>query len=196
MHFKIIKYLACLAAVSSLILPGTHRLSAAPPSHFRLRSKCFKEGATIPLEQVYTGAGGKNVSPELSWLGAPKGTLSFALTVFDPDAQHGKGWWHWVQVDIPQTASELWYGDGNSGSHVVKMHYPFFKNSFGDLGYSGPCPPPGDTPHHYVFTLYALNVPTVTLNPTESPAAASADIASHSVGSAVLTGRYGRSVVH
>jgi len=190
MFVSIVRLLVALAFVASLLFiePEVHSTSTGL---FQLHSRCFKDGQTIPNEQIYTVAGGKNVSPELSWKKAPKGAKSFALTVFDPDARQGKGWWHWIQVDIPATASELWYGDGNS-SHAVKFGYPFLKNSFGNLGYSGPCPPPRDSPHHYVFTLYALNVSSLSVKSDENPEAVSAEIGEHSIGTAVLTGRFGR----
>ena len=84
---------------------------------FVLRSPNFGEQGTLPLEQVHhaMGAGGQNVSPQLAWSGAPAGTRSFALTMYDPDAPTGSGWWHWVVYDIPTGATGLAKGAGAAG---------------------------------------------------------------------------------
>jgi Raf kinase inhibitor-like YbhB/YbcL family protein len=155
-----------------------------------LLSRNFRDGQTLSMQQVYTAAGGGNVSPELYWRAAPRAAKSFALIVYDPDARNG--WWHWVQVDIPATAHELKSGVGNYGGAISAPLTTFSKNSFGSFGYDGPCPPIGDPPHHYVFTLYALDVPEIVVDPGESPLAVSNEIQSHAIAYATLTGRFGR----
>ena len=119
-------------------------------------STSIQEGSTIDMQHVFTGCGGKNVSPHLSWRGAPNGTKSFAITCFDPDAPTGSGYWHWVLFDVPASATSLEAGAGSNakpgGGHTGY-------NDFGLNEYAGPCPPKGDAPHRYIFTVYALDVP-------------------------------------
>lgn len=102
-----------------------------------LASNTFLPDRTVPRFMVATRCGGKNISPELHWAGAPPGTRSFALIVHDPDAPMPGGFYHWVLYDIPASQSEIEVDAGR--------------------GYRGPCPPPGKV-HHYRFTLYALDV--------------------------------------
>jgi len=133
----------------------------------------------IPTKFVLHGFGctGQNISPALQWSNKPAGTLSFALQLFDPDAPSGRGFWHWAVYDIPPTTTELDQGAGNSAATLPPGsrggNTDFFDTGatgvFDSAGvnvtpgvngtYGGPCPPVGDAPHHYTFTLYALDVP-------------------------------------
>ena len=107
--------------------------------------------ADIDLRFAEPGVGGRNVSPGLSWSGAPEGTRSFAITCFDPDAPTGSGWWHWVVTDIPATVTSLAEGAAlPAGSRT-------WHNDYGYPGWGGPWPPPGPA-HHYVFTVFAVGV--------------------------------------
>src|SRR6266571_4858543 len=108
-----------------------------------------KPGATIAEAQVFKGFGceGKNVSPSLAWRNAPAGTKSFAITVYDPDAPTGSGWWHWIVFDIPADVTSLPAGVGNPASGQTPKGAVQSKNDFGKPGYGGPCPPQGDKPH-------------------------------------------------
>jgi Raf kinase inhibitor-like YbhB/YbcL family protein len=127
---------------------------------FVLRSPNFAEQATLPKEQVHHAmdAGGQNVSPELTWSGAPEGTKSFALTMYDPDAPTGSGWWHWVVFDIPASATSLPKGAGVAGNAQLPKGAKKGRTDFGRKEYGGAAPPPGHGPHRYIFTLYALKV--------------------------------------
>jgi len=138
------------------------RLSVAQPAPtasagtLTLSSAQFRDGGTVPLEQVGSGGcSGMNVSPALSWSGAPAGTLSYVLTTYDPDAPTGSGFWHWVVYNIPASATSLDKGAG-SGTFNLPAGTMQGNNDGGTPGYTGPCPPPGPA-HHYIFTLYALN---------------------------------------
>jgi Raf kinase inhibitor-like YbhB/YbcL family protein len=112
----------------------------------------------LPRETVYGGCGGENQSPQLTWHDAPPATRSFACTCFDPDAPTGSGFWHWLAWDIPATTTSLALGAATGERPTVgKTGY----NDFGERGYCGPCPPQGDKPHRYVFTVYALDVPSL-----------------------------------
>lgn len=135
------------------------------------------------------GCSGGNVSPQLSWTGAPAGTKSFALTIYDPDAPTGSGWWHWVVVNIPASVTQL-----TSGASPGKMPAGSLetRTDFGKSGYGGPCPPAGDKAHRYIFTVYALKVDKLDLDAQASGAMAGFMIRSNSLGSATFTVTFGR----
>ncbi|MFM2118963.1 MAG: hypothetical protein RL722_431 [Pseudomonadota bacterium] len=127
-------------------------------------------GGTIGNKFVLNGFGckGENVSPALVWRNAPAGTKSFALQVHDPDAPTGSGFWHWAVYDIPAGSTGLPQGAGNDPARLPAGAYGG-QTDFMDTGatgvngnWGGPCPPVGDKPHRYVFTVYALAVDKVT----------------------------------
>ncbi len=115
-----------------------------------LTSTSFQEGSRIPVKFTCNGAG---VSPQLAWSAPPAGTASYALIVTDPDAPR-RTFVHWVLYGLPAVAQALPEGVLGLGQLVDGGRQG--RNDFGDLGYGGPCPPPG-SPHHYIFTLYALD---------------------------------------
>lgn len=116
-----------------------------------LHSSGIAADATIDLRFAEPGAGGQNLSPDLSWSGAPDGTLSYAVTCFDPDAPTGSGWWHWVVTDIPADVTSLTEGA------PLPAGARSWTNDYGYPGWGGPWPPPGPA-HHYVFTVHAADV--------------------------------------
>ena len=118
------------------------------------------KGATIKNEQVFKGFGctGDNISPSLSWTGAPKGTKSFAITVYDPDAPTGSGWWHWVVFNIPASTTSIPKNAGDVNAKLMPEGAIQSRTDFGADGYGGPCPPKGAKPHHYHFTVFAVDV--------------------------------------
>jgi Raf kinase inhibitor-like YbhB/YbcL family protein len=163
-------------------------------AEFGLSSPVIKDGGTIGSEQVYSGFGcsGGNVSPELHWRNAPKETKSFALTVYDPDAPTGSGWWHWLIFNIPATVTNLPANGGKvDGGGALKGTIQS-TTDFGRPGYGGPCPPPGDTPHRYIFTVYALKVDQLPLKQDASGAMVGFYLNQNTLGKASLTGYYGR----
>ncbi|MCH9691115.1 MAG: YbhB/YbcL family Raf kinase inhibitor-like protein [Gammaproteobacteria bacterium] len=145
--------------------------SMANAAEFTLTSSNFSSGGRVYDAQVFNGFGcnGKNVSPELSWRGAPKGTKSFALLTYDPDAPTGSGWWHWVVFNIPATVSSLPEGAGDLKAGLIPEATQS-RTDYNSLGYGGPCPPEGDGDHRYQFKLFALNVEQLPLD-ENSPAA-------------------------
>ena len=160
---------------------------------FVLSSPDYVNGATMRQEQVYAGMGqsGKNLSPALHWHGAPAGTKSFVLTIFDPDAPTGSGWWHWVVVNIPASVSTLPEGAGSGKSGLPEGALQV-RTDFGVPGYGGAAPPPGRV-HRYVFTVYALDVPKLDVTADASPALVGFMIHHHQLGAASLTALYGGS---
>lgn len=113
----------------------------------------------VALAQVYDhdGCRGGNLSPELSWSGEPAGTRSYAITIFDVDAMGGRGWWHWVIYDIASSVKALPAGAGRWGVSRLPNGARQVRNDYGEVGYGGPCPPPGAV-HRYIVVLYALDV--------------------------------------
>jgi Raf kinase inhibitor-like YbhB/YbcL family protein len=159
---------------------------------FTLTSGDVAEGATMPEAQVYAGGGchGGNVSPALAWHGAPAGTKGFAVTMHDPDAPRPGGWWHWLMVNIPADVTALAGGAGRPGGGPGGSVQGL--NSFGSVGYGGPCPPVGHGVHHYVITVYALDTARLPLTSDADPGYADALIRRHALGLARLTAVYQR----
>jgi len=158
-----------------------------------LTSTDIKPGATIADEQVFNsfGCSGKNVSPALSWSDAPKGTKSFALNVYDPDAPTGSGFWHWVVFNIPPDATGLPKGAGDpKGSGAPKAAVQS-RTDFGVPGYGGPCPPKGDKPHRYIFTLFAVDVDKLDADANASAAVVGFNLHFHTLAKATLIGKWG-----
>ncbi len=139
---------------------------------FVLSSDSLAEGGTVPDRHVYSGFGctGGNLSPGLRWSGAPKDTKSFALTIYDPDAPTGSGWWHWTVINIPSDATAIAEGASHPGKSGLPPGAVEGRTDFGSAGYGGPCPPEGDPPHRYIFTLHALKEPSLPLD-ANSPGA-------------------------
>ncbi len=179
------------AAVLATMLLAPAALRAGGMS---LTSPDIANGATISLEQVFKGFGctGQNISPALSWSGAPAATKSFALTVYDPDAPTGSGWWHWVVFDIPPTTTGLPKNAGNPSAHLMPAGAVQSRTDFGAPGWGGPCPPQGDPPHHYIFTIYALDVDRLDATADDSPAAVGFNLHFHTLDKASFTGLFGR----
>jgi Raf kinase inhibitor-like YbhB/YbcL family protein len=157
-----------------------------------LESPSIPAGGAIELVQVYDKCGGQNVSPALRWHGAPAGTQSFALTMFDPDARSGAGWWHWLVYDIPGGNTSLASGAGSGAHPSIPSGALQGRNDFGEAAYDGPCPPKGDKPHHYVFTLYALRSAKLGAPVTATSSDIERLARAQALDSATFTGLYGR----
>ena len=161
---------------------------------FRVTSKDVEQGKTLKSAQVFNGMGctGANTSPALAWTGAPAGTKSFAVTIYDPDAPTGSGWWHWVVYNIPATTTSLPTGAGDASKNLLPAGAVQGNTDFGAPGYGGACPPPGDKAHHYFITVYALNVDKLDIPANATAAYVGFNLHAHEVGKAVLTALYGR----
>jgi Raf kinase inhibitor-like YbhB/YbcL family protein len=175
---------------------GLLGLGAANAAGMKLTSAEIKNGATIANDQVFKGFGctGNNISPSLSWSGAPNGTKSFAVSIYDPDAPTGSGWWHWVVFNIPAGTTSLPKGAGDPAKSLMPAGAIQSRTDFGSDGYGGPCPPKGDKPHHYHVTVFAVDVDKLpdAQNDGASAALVGFDLHFHTLAKASLTGLYGR----
>ena len=154
-----------------------------------LTSTDIKEGQLMSSKFEYNGMGckGLNLSPQLSWKNAPKGTKSFAITAFDPDAPTGSGWWHWTVLNI--TADTASVAQGASGKVNIGLET---RTDYGKPGYGGVCPPEGDGMHRYQFTIWALPEAKIDLPSDISPAVVGFTLNKMAIDKAVLTATYVR----
>lgn len=169
-----------------LILACMGLAATAHAGDFQLHVAGATADGHLPQRFAYDrdGCHGRNQRPDLSWSGAPHGTHGFAVSVFDPDAQP-HGWWHWFVVDLPASVHSL------AGDASLPASAKALRNDYGDIGWGGPCPPPGPA-HHYRFTVYALDVAHLDLPPHAAPGQVRQLLAPHQLGSAQVTLKYGR----
>lgn len=153
---------------------------------FTLVSPDFANGDTLPHWARAGGAGGEDRSPTLHWDGAPSGTRSFALTLYDPDA--AGGWWHWAVYNIPASVSSLPQDAGNPDAGLLPAGSITLPNELRLERYSGAAPPPGDGEHHYFFTLSALDVERLEIPKGSTPAVFGSTIGGHVVARTQLMG--------
>ncbi len=150
-------------------------------------STAFTNGGVIPAAEGQNGCGGTNVSPDLSWSGAPATTKSFVVTEFDPDAPTGSGFWHWVLYNIPPATTSIALGAGtNPPSGTSGL------SDYGSLGYGGPCPPVGDGPHHYHFTVSALDTMLTGMPANSTGAYVLFNMGGHVIAQGTYLGTYAR----
>lgn len=148
----------------------------------------------LSMAQVFSGFGctGKNISPQLEWKNAPSGTKSFAVTVYDPDAPTGSGWWHWLIFNIPADVHRLKAGAGDPAGKLAPAGSVQSRTDYGKTGFGGACPPKGDRAHRYVFTVYALGVEKLDLNVDSSPAMVGFFLNHNAIAKASLMAYYSR----
>jgi Raf kinase inhibitor-like YbhB/YbcL family protein len=184
------------AAATAALAVGIGGTSAVNAAGMKLTSAEIKDGATIANEQVFKGFGctGSNISPSLTWSGAPDKTKSFAVTIYDPDAPTGSGWWHWVVFNIPAGTTSLPKNAGVAGSNLMPAGAIQSRTDFGADGYGGPCPPQGDKAHHYHITVFAVDVDKLPDATGDSASAALVgfDLHFHTLAKGTLTGLYKR----
>jgi len=166
-------------------------LGAAPAVALTLTSPDFERGGRMAEEQAFDGADcpGRNVSPKLVWSDAPQGTKSFAVSMIDPDAPAAGGFWHWWVYNVPADSTGLKKGAGSGGG--LPRGAVQGRNDFSPVGYGGPCPPKG-RPHHYVITVYALDIGRLGLAATASTADFDAAARAHALAKATLIGLFAR----
>jgi Raf kinase inhibitor-like YbhB/YbcL family protein len=157
-----------------------------------LTSPEIPNGGTIQVAQVANvmGCRGKNHSPALAWSGEPAGTQSFGITMFDPDAPTGHGWWHWTVFNIPAGVHQLGAGAGDAVSTGLPPGAIEGRVDFGYTHYGGPCPPVGSPPHHYEITVYALRVAKLPLDKNAPAPVVSEQLRANALASAQIVGLY------
>lgn len=146
-----------------------------------LTSNDITDGGVLPDAQVQAKG---NTSPHLKWSGAPEGTKSYAITVFDPDAPTGSGFWHWTVANIPADVTEI-AGGGPLPSGAVEG-----RTDFGEPGYGGAAPPPGHGPHRYIFTVFAVDTDRLDVTPEDSGAKYGFNLHFHTLARASITATY------
>ena len=160
-----------------------------PPSKFKLMSSAYAEGSMIPTQ--FSCADPNAASPALSWTNPPNNTMSFAVIMHDTDAAPMKGTMdvtHWIFWGIPASSTSVAAGikpdsspDGiMQGVNIRKVN-----------GYQPPCPPPGATPHHYIFEIYALDA-KVDLPAGSVRADLLKAMDGHVIGKSTYVGMFGR----
>ncbi len=161
----------------------------------QLTSANFNDGDYLPQDHILSadfgfGCSGGNMSPELAWSGAPDGTKSFTVTVYDPDAPTGSGFWHWVVVNIPASVTELQLDAGNPRANSLPRGARQIRTDFGAPGFGGPCPPAGDHPHRYIFTVFAVGVDQLAVTADTSAAVVGFMLHFNTLAKAELMGLY------
>jgi Raf kinase inhibitor-like YbhB/YbcL family protein len=189
------KLLLAGGAVLAIVAASQAANSAAPAAPFTLTSTTFKDGEMMPRKVANVSnpampnpnCVGENVSPQLSWSGAPADTKSYALTMVDPEGRAGLGVFHWVAYGIPANVTS--FAEGEVSKQTEK--YVGGKSTQGVGFYSGPCTPPG-SPHHYTFKIIATDLDPKELPPGLTLPELEAKLAGHAKGAAGLVGLFVR----
>ncbi|ALL84088.1 hypothetical protein AD017_28120 [Pseudonocardia sp. EC080619-01] len=163
-----------------------------PVQSFTLTSTDVNDGAALSTPQLsgIFGAGGEDVSPQLSWSGAPEGTRSYVVTCFDPDAPTGAGFWHWAVLDIPASVTELPTGAGDDTGSGLPDGAVQLANDASLRRFLGAAPPPGHGPHRYYFVVHAVDVPSLEVPATATPSFLGFNLFGHTLARAVLVGTH------
>jgi Raf kinase inhibitor-like YbhB/YbcL family protein len=161
---------------------------------FTVTSDDFADGAQLPQAQVsgIFGAGGEDVSPQLSWSGFPDSTRSFVVTVYDPDAPTASGFWHWAVVDIPAAVTSLPSGAGDEGGRGLPAGAFTLRNDAGMPRFVGAGPPEGHGRHNYHVVVHAVDVDSLGIGPEATPAFLGFNLFFHTVGRARIVGWFER----
>lgn len=180
-----------MIALAALLAAGVGPASAAD---FQLTSSDIGPDQPLAQDFVFSGFGctGGNQSPALRWSGAPAATKSYAVALFDPDAMQGRGFWHWLMVNIPADTTSLNRDAGKIDGSKMPHGAAQIKNGFRVAGYSGSCPPTADQPHGYVMTVYALKVAKMDVPVDATSSSMLAAIEMNSLGKASITYHFGR----
>ena len=178
---KIIQWIAAFMLSGSALLAGG----------FTLYSNDLLGQLSKTEEASSFGCDGANISPELHWSNAPSDTKSFAISVYDPDAPTGSGWWHWVVFNIPASINRVPADFGGKNKMAVPSAIQSITD-FGTTGFGGACPPKGDKAHRYVFTVHALRVDTLNLDEKATPALVGFMLNANTLAKATLVSYYQR----
>ncbi len=182
------------ASLIKLTLPLLLLTSASSMAgSLELSSSDITQGKAMDKSQVFQGFGcsGDNLSPQLSWSGAPEGTKAFAIFAYDPDAPTGSGWWHWQAVNIPADVTSLPAGAGDPSQSLMPKGSLQLNNDYGVKGFGGACPPAGHGVHRYQFTVHALSQ-ELELPENASAALTGFMVNAHSIASSTIEALYQR----
>lgn len=171
--------------------PNPYENHLPPKPDFELTSDDVAEGGTIAEDHVFNGFGltGGNTSPHLRWSGAPEGTAGYVVTVLDPDAPTGSGFWHWAVVNLPADVTELPKGAGSGDDTLPGKGGFHVRNDYGNRNYGGPAPLAAPKRHRYIFTVHAIDEP-LEVDGDTSPAAVGFNLFFHTIGRAHLIAEY------
>jgi Raf kinase inhibitor-like YbhB/YbcL family protein len=159
--------------------PIAQQIVPNPLPALTVSSTTFTAGGTLPANTIFNSFGctGGDQSPQLSWTAGPAGTVSYAVTIFDPNAPTNVGFWHWLVYNIPAGTTSLpanipvTGGAGGVGSGALPAGALQAMDDYGIQGYGGPCPPVGNGTHNYIFTVTALSAMITGLTPATTDAA-------------------------
>ena len=180
-----------LSIIAALAITGL----AGPAWAFEISSPAIGSDNTIPLKYTANsfGCSGGDVSLPLQWKDVPAGAKSLAITMFDPDAPTGSGFWHWLVVNLPPTTTSLAEGAGTVGNAKLPAGAVQARGDAGVAGYFGPCPPQGDPPHHYVITVFAVSADKLDgVDANTSGAVVGFNLHFNTIAKASVTYLYGR----
>ncbi|MFJ8085473.1 YbhB/YbcL family Raf kinase inhibitor-like protein [Streptomyces sp. NPDC096205] len=158
-----------------------------PVPELSVTSTDLTDGGALPDAHVYAKG---NSSPHLSWSAGPSGTRGYAVTCYDPDAPTGSGFWHWTVFDIPADVTELPAGAGTGGFKGLPTGAVQARNDYGSKDFGGAAPPPGDGPHRYVFTVYAVDQEKLGPDADASPALVGFHLRFHAIARGQLIAEY------
>lgn len=169
-------------------------LTAGSASAFEISSPAIGADGTVPLKFTANAFGchGSNISLPLKWSGVPAGAKSLALTMFDPDAPTGSGFWHWTIANMPPGTTGLAEGAGVAGNGKLPKGAMQGRNDAGTAAYFGPCPPKGDKAHRYVITLFAVDTDKLSVDKNTSGAVVGFQLHFHTIDKTSVTYHYGR----
>jgi len=165
-----------------------------PVTSFQVASADIRDGEQMGDAFAFDSWGmtGCNASPQLAWSGFPSGTKSFAVTLFDPDAPTGSGFWHWILIDLPASVTNLPQGAGaRNGGGALPAGALHVRNDYGEPAYGGPAPPKGDRPHRYMFAVHALDAEKLGIDGSASAAVAGFNLTFHTLARGFLVPVYG-----
>jgi Raf kinase inhibitor-like YbhB/YbcL family protein len=176
------------------IPPDPYSFLPGVPS-FDVASDDVSDGEPMPARaasDVFGVEGGEDISPHLSWSGFPPETKSFAVTMFDPDAPTGSGFWHWAVFNLPASVTDLPSGSGSRDGAGLPASAVQLRNDAGIQGYVGAGPPPGHGPHRYFIVVHAVDVDHLDIGADASPAVLGFNLFSHTLARATMTPTFER----